>query len=196
MFSFVLPKTLPLNGLEIPIDFPYLSAIFQGPPKHIHDDFSRKHPRMELERRAKLFAPFDALDGYSDAVRSKDVEYVDRTDLAGAGLTNEDCNEFSEEDREELSRRLKILHNLTYTGRQARANRVVVTVTYFVPCEDENSFAFGIRGLYKTVSGVCWKVDFVQKTITVGESYLALDDVVSIESADGLFDVEWEVEAP
>ena len=191
MFSFALPKTLPLNGLEIPIDFPYLSAIFQGPPKHIHDDFSRKHPRMELERRAKIFAPFDALDGYSDAVRSKDVEYVERVDLNG-----EDCNEFSEEDREELSRRLEILHNLTYTGRQARANRVVVTVTYFVPCEDENSFAFGIRGLYKTVSGVCWKVDFVQQTITVGESGLALDDVVSIESADRLFEVEWEVEGP
>ena len=191
MFSFVLPKTLPLDGLEIPIDFPYLSAIFQGPPKHIHDDFSLRHPKMELGRRAKIFAPFDALDGYSDAVRSKDVEYVDRTDLNG-----EDCNEFSEEDREELSRRLEILHNLTYTGRQARANRVVVTITYFVPCEDENNFAFGIRGLYKTVSGVCWKVDFIQKTITVGESVLALDDVVSIESAHGLFDVEWEVEAP
>ena len=211
MLSFALPKTLPLDGLEIPIDFPYLSAIFQGPPKHIHDDFSRKHPRMELERRAKIFAPFDALDGYSDAVRSKDVEYVDRTDLAGAGLagaglaeeglaedglTEEDCSEFSEEDREELSRRLEILHNLTYTGRQARANRVVVTVTYFVPCADENSFAFGIRGLYKTVSGVCWKVDPVGQTITVGASMVMLSSVAGIESADGVFDIEWEIEAP
>ena len=193
MFSFVLPKTLPLDGLEILIDFPYLSAIFQGPPKHIHDDFSRKHPRMELERRAKIFAPFDALDGYSDAVRSKDVEYVERVDLNEDGLAG---TGLAEEDQEELSRRLEILHNLTYTGRQARANRVVVTVTYFVPCADENSFAFGIRGLYKTVSGVCWKVDFVQQTLTVGESVLALDDIVSIESTDGLFDVEWEVEAP
>ncbi len=193
MFSFALPKTLPLDGLEIPIDFPYLSSIFQGPPKHIHDDFSRNHPRMELERRAKIFAPFDALDGYSDAVRSKDVEYVERVDLNEDGLAG---TGLAEEDHEELSRRLEILHNLTYTGRQARANHVVVTVTYFVPCADENSFAFGIRGLYKTVSGGCWKVDFVQKTITVGENVLALNDVVSIENADGLFDVEWEVEAP
>ena len=110
MISFALLKTLSLN--EVPMDFPYLSVIFQGPPKHNHDDFSLRHSRMELGQRAKMFAPFDALDGYSDAVRGKDVEYVEKIDLTKNGL--------AEEDREELSRRLEILHNLTYTGRQGR----------------------------------------------------------------------------
>ncbi len=186
MISFALPKALSWNGVEVPTDFPYLSVIFQGPPKHSRDDFSLRHPKMELGKRAKIFSPFDALDGYSDAVRSKDVEYVEKIDLTKDGL--------AEEDREELSRRLEILHNLTYTGRQARANRVVVTVTYFVPCEDENSFAFGVKGLYKSVTGVCWKVDFIQQTVTVGEATIPLDGVVSIESTDEVFDIEWETE--
>ncbi len=52
MISFVLPKTLSWNGIEVPMDFPYLSVIFQGPPKHSHDDFSLRHPKMELRKRA------------------------------------------------------------------------------------------------------------------------------------------------
>ena len=34
----------------------------------------------------------------------------------------------SPEDAEELSRRLEILHNLTYNGRMARENRVQVSL--------------------------------------------------------------------
>lgn len=188
MISFALPKALSWNGVEVPTDFPYLSVIFQGPPKHSRDDFSLRHPKMELGKRAKIFAPFDALDGYGDAVRSKDVEYVEKIDLTEDGL--------AEEEREELSRRLEILHNLTYTGRQARANRVIVTVTYFVPCEDENNFSFGIRGLYKTVTGVCWRVDFVEQTITIGKNTVKLDSVAGIESAGEVFETEREIEAP
>ena len=186
MISFALPKTLSLDGVEVPMDFPYLSVIFQGPPKHSRDDFSLRHPKMELGKRAKIFAPFDALDGYGDAVRSKDVEYVEKIDLTEDGL--------AEEEREELSRRLEILHNLTYTGKQARANQVVVTVTYFVQCEDENNYAFGVKGLYKAITGICRKVDFVQQTITVGEATIPLGGVVSIESDSRLFDVSWEME--
>lgn len=182
MFSFIQPKTLTWDGLTVPIDFPYLSTIFQGPPRHDRDEFSFKHPRMDRGKRAKIFAPFDALDGYGDAVKSKDVEYVERADLHEDGL--------AEDDREELARRLEILRNLTLTGRLARRNRVVVTVTYFVPCEDENSFSFGIRGLYRTVTGVCRRVDPVGQTITVGGSVLLLDSVAGIESADGAFEEE------
>ena len=188
MISFVQPRVISLDGLEIPIDFPYITAFFQGRPKHEHDEFSLKHPKMEYGKRAKIFAPFDALDGYSDAVRSKDVDYIDRVDLHEDGL--------AEEMRDELARRLKILHSLTLTGRQARANQIVVTVTYFVPCEDENNFAFRGRGLYKTAAGVCRKVDFVQQKMVVDETTILLDNIVSVDSDDGLFDVEWELEAP
>ena len=186
MISFAAPKVLHWNGMEIPTDFPYLSVILQGPPKHSRDDFSLRHPKMELGKRAKIFAPFDALDGYSDAVRSKDVEYVDKIDLTEVGL--------AEDDRDELSRRLGILSSLTCTSQLARDNNVVVTVKYFVPCDDENSFAFGVQGLYKAVTGVCRKVDFVRQKITVGETTIPLDGVVSIENDSRIFDVPWETE--
>ena len=178
MISFIQPKSLPWNGVGVPLNFPYLSTYLQGPPHYDrYDEFLLKHPRMELGKRAKIFAPFDALDGYSDAIRSKDVEYVERIDL-------------SEEQEEELSRRLGILRSLTLTGRLARANRAIVTVTYFVPCTDENSFSYGLRGLYKTVTGVCWKVDAVGRTITIGETTLLLDNVDSIDSTKEVFEVE------
>ncbi|MBO4297343.1 MAG: hypothetical protein J5998_00975 [Clostridia bacterium] len=181
MISFGLPKVLSLNGLNVPLDFPYLATIFQGPPEHDHDAFSFSHPKMDRGKRAKIFAPFDALDGYGAAIRSKDVEYTARIDL-------------SEEDGEELSRRLDILHKLTCSRRMARANSVVVTVTYFVPCADENSFAYGVKGLYNTATGVCWKVDSEEtNTITVGSETIPIDSIAGLE-ADKVFEAGWATE--
>ena len=37
-----------------------------------------KHPPIEISRRAKIFSPYDALKGFSDAVAAKDVRYIDR----------------------------------------------------------------------------------------------------------------------
>ena len=188
MYSFVQPRVLSWDGMEIPVDFPYLTAIVEGPPIHDHDAFSLKHPRMDRGKRAKIFAPFDALDGYSAALKSKTVEYVDKIDLNEVGL--------AEEERTELARRLEILHTLTRTGRIARQNRIVVKVTWFVPCVDEDNFSFGIRGQYKTTTGICWKVQFeAEETITVDATTIPLSDIISIE-ADGVFEDEWELYAP
>ena len=46
------------------------------------------------------------------------------------------------------------------------------------------------------MSGVCWKVDPVGQTITVGKSTVMLGSVAGIESTDGVFEAEWEIEAP
>ena len=182
MESFVLPSVITWDGMDIPIDFPYLSAILQGPPTHDHDEFALRHPRMERGKRAKIFAPFDALDGYSDAVKSKNIEYTVKTEL-------------SDEEHDELARRLGILHKFTCNGRIARQNHIVVTVTYYVPCEDENNFSFGIRGLYKSVTGICWKVDFDETmSMTVDAEVIFLDSISSIEVDNNLFDTAWEIE--
>ncbi len=180
MISFVPPRVLSLNGLEVPVDFPYLSAIIQGPPKY-DCDFYLKHPKMEPGKRAKIFAPFDALDGYSDAVRRKDVQYVPRAEL-------------SEDECEELNEALKKLRDLTFHHENARRNRVMVSVTFFTPCEDENSFSFGLRGIYETISGVCWNVDFVGKTMTVAETVVPLDCVKRIEWGAGHSEAEAETD--
>lgn len=56
----------------IPVSFPYLRVLMRGRPGHGEDDFSRRHPQMNREHRARIFAPFDALDGFMDLVHEKD----------------------------------------------------------------------------------------------------------------------------
>lgn len=172
-----------IGVMAMPADFRYRDVFLKGKPQHDRYDLFRiKHPRMATGRRAKIFSPFDALKGFSEAVASKDVLYEDRREL-------------ETEDREELDRRLHILHNLTWNGRMARANRVPVTVTYYVPCSDENNEAYGIRGQYRTVTGICWKVDSeVYKTIRVDGKLIEFDSILRIESSAGVFEKAWSEE--
>ncbi len=161
-----------MTAITLPAGFKYKAAFIAGRPSHRDDHFSFLHPRMDRGRRAKIFAPFDALDGYSDSIDSKNIEYVERIDL-------------EEDDRRELDRRIRILHELTYNGKMARANLVRITVRYYIPCTDENNFAYQLCGQYTTASGICRKVDpDVTDTITIDEAVIPLTDVIEITAAD------------
>ena len=167
-WSFAQPAALIIEGAAVPLDFPYLCILIQGRPRHDHDAFSDRHPPMERGKRAKIFAPFDALDGYGESLATKRVSYSDQVVL-------------DESEKEELNRRLTILHNLTFNSRMAKQNRVLVTVSYYVPCADKNNEAFEHRGQYVTVSGMVWNVDMeVSKTILVGETRVHFDSILQI----------------
>ena len=170
-----------IDGKLIPLEFPYLQALLQGRPRHGMDDFSHRHPQMERKKRAKLFAPFDALDGYSENIASKNITYTEKVYL-------------EDRDKEELNRRLTILHNLTYNSRMAKANRVIVTAEYYVPCIDTTSFSCGMRGQYSSVTGIVWNVDMeVKQTITINRTVILFDDLLSITSEkEELFFCAWE----
>ena len=172
-----------LDGQAVPTDFPYLSVLMQGRPRHDSDDFCFRHPRMEQSKRAKLFAPYDALDGYSESVRAKDTVYTDRIIP-------------DESEKEELNRRLMLLYALTRNSRLAKKNQVKVTVRYYVPCTDEHSFAHGLRGQYRTETGVVRKVDWeITRTLTLNRSVLSFDDILSIAAEnERLFDAWAEEE--
>ena len=161
----------------IPDGFRYREVFLRGKPHHERfDDFDAKHPKMSRGKRAKIFAPYDALKGFSEAVAAKDIIYVDPVEL-------------EQQDSEELNRRLNILHGLTGNGRVAKRNRVTVTVTYYVPCEDPESFSYGSKGQYKTVTGICWGVDpDILKTINIDSRQISLYNILRIESADIRFD--------
>ena len=58
------------DGRKIPLSFPYLPVLMQGRTEHGEED--PKHPPMDRGHRAKIFAPFDALDGFSAEIRKKD----------------------------------------------------------------------------------------------------------------------------
>lgn len=170
-----------IGVMAMPADFRYREVFLKGKPQHDRcDPFRIRHPRMNTGHRAKIFAPFDALKGFNEAVSAKEVLYENRIEL-------------SSEDAAELDRRLTILHNLTYNSRMARANRVQVSVTYYQPCMDPNHDDYRLRGQYQTISGICWNVDAeVNRTITIDRMKLSLDDVLRIDALDDVFQIHWE----
>ena len=173
-----------LGEMPMPADFRYREVFSQGRPRHRQgDSFALKHPVMDRGNRAKIFSPFDALRGFSDAVAAKDVQYVSRPEL-------------TEEEQLEIGRRLAVLKGLTENGRLARANPVQVRVTYFSPCADPESFSFGYRGQIKTAEDICSRVDdIVFRALTVGGVSVPFQDILAVE-ADRIFEEDWEMDAP
>lgn len=54
---------------RIDVSFPYLRVLLRGRPER--GEMPGKHLPMDREHRAKIFAPFDALDGFSEMIREK-----------------------------------------------------------------------------------------------------------------------------
>ncbi|MBQ9309085.1 MAG: hypothetical protein IJ229_14280 [Clostridia bacterium] len=125
-------------------------------PQHPEDSFFYRHPNMDPQQRAKLFQPYDALDGYSDALRRRRRQYEPRRIL-------------SEEDRERLNRQLRKLFRLCPNSRAAAARNVVLSVTYFVPNDLPDTDDRHGMGDYVTYTGLLRSLD------PVGE-YLIIDD--------------------
>ncbi len=79
------------NLRKIDLSFPYVRVLVRGRPEH-REAFP-KHPPMDCGHRAKIFAPFDALDGFSAMIRQKDrlCEEAVREETDGdAGAFRED----------------------------------------------------------------------------------------------------------
>jgi hypothetical protein len=149
------------------MEFAYDDIIGLRRPAHDGDAFSRRHPKMAQLNRAKIFAPFAALSGYDEAVRSKQVPYVPR-------------RQRDAEEMRALNRALKVLERATRTGTLARRNRVVARVEYFEVCRDSNHEAFGRDGLYHALTGVVWRVDPVGRVLVIGERTLPFADIHGI----------------
>ena len=159
-----------VGDTPMPEDFRYRDVFDRGMPRHgRYDDFRIKHPSMDTGRRAKIFAPFDALTGFGDSVASKDIIYGDRP-------------EPGEEDAERIESALRRLRELTRNGRAARENRPAVKVTYYEPCSDTDSEWYGKKGLTVTVTGICSKVDPVtERALFAAGRKIPLEDITDIE---------------
>ena len=158
-------------SITLPPGFKYKKAFLAGRPQHKpFDGFYHQHPPMDRIRRAKIFAPFDALDGYAESIDGVNVEYVERIEI-------------SETEKSELNRRFNILRSLTANGTQARKNHIEVNVTYYKSCSNRNRFDWHFIGQYLTESGVCRKVDpEIDGIIQVDDNIIPLDDVIAITS--------------
>ena len=128
-----------------------------GPPRH-DDAFLRKHPPMDLKQRAKIFAPFDALRGFSAAIIARETVY-------------EPFREKSEDGKAELDRKLAELQPLVSNSRIARENRVMVAVTYFQRTD-------GGLGQYRTQTGMLKRID--SGRLLLDDCPIDLDDIDDI----------------
>ena len=165
-----------IGDIPMPTGFRYREILLKGKPKHDKTDaFRIRHPNMDVGKRAKIFAPFDALKGFNEVVASKDVLYENKREL-------------NEEDQAELNRRLDILHGLTYNSRMARENHVKVMVTYYIPCNDKENEAYGYRGQYQQLTGICRNVDAeVSQTIRIDDRKIRFADIRSVEADTDIF---------
>lgn len=155
--------SIPMSATALP----YADIINLQRPVHTDDVFSRRHPKMTQLRRAKIFAPFAALSGFDDHVRSKEVLY-------------EPKRERDQRDIHRLGVILAWLHEKTATRRMARESHICAAVEYFSICTDPNSAAFGQMGTYVTREGLVSNVDLTGRTITVGEHTIPTQDIYRI----------------
>ena len=151
------------------MDNEYRRALSHGRPKHGRcDDFSLKHPKMQLSQRAKIFSPFAALKGFEEAIDEKVQRYVEKREL-------------NDEEQEALEAALARLHDLTKNLRAAKENQVTATVTWFVPCADENHEAYGCGGRYESCTGTVWKVDPVlTKSLLIDDRTIEFSELAEI----------------
>lgn len=168
--------------MPMPADFSYRTVFELGRPQHRKfDDFWLRHPTMDPGHRAKIFSPFDALKGFSEAVESKEVRYETKLEL-------------SQQRIERIEETLGRLHSLTINGRVARENNVEATVEYYVPCTDRNHEAYGVKGRYLNYSGTVHRVDSIHRRLFIGDLVIGFDDIYDVhmghdDAADGRNDV-------
>jgi hypothetical protein len=153
----------------IPEGFRYIEVLLRGKPVHEKfDSFSIRHPSMPLEKRAKIFSPFDALKGFDEAISAKNAIYEYRKSL-------------SDEDMQILDQKLCLLRQLTMNSKSARESRIPVEITYFRLLEDPNMQEE--KGRYLTDSGILMKVDtFSRMLILDDDRRIPIDDIISINS--------------
>ncbi len=71
--------------MAMPPGFKYRDVFLKGKPRHeCLDPFRIRHPSMDPGRRAKIFAPFDALKGFDEAIRLSEERCAAETETKKA----------------------------------------------------------------------------------------------------------------
>ena len=116
----------------------------------------RKHPRMTLQNRAKIFSPFAALRGYDEQLAAE----KQRTERVAKRI-------LTEEEKSALSDRLmQVTKGMT------------ITVRYFK--EDTAHPEIPAVGNYITLTGKADRIDPVFRTLQVGDIVVPFEDLVEV----------------
>lgn len=136
----------------------------QGPPQHHGDYFSLRHPRMSTARRAKIFAPFAALRGFEEEVKSREIQYSVRP-------------EKDEETEAALNGALILLQEKIRFHPAAE-------VTFFHPCNDPDHESFGLLGTEETLCGTVQEVDPVRQCLRISGREIPFADLQAVRLSD------------
>ena len=139
------------------MDEKYVSCFLLGRPVHDGDRFSKEHPSMQLQHRAKLFMPFDALDGYSDAIAQRQK-------------ITEPPPELTEEEKEELGRRFALLHEKWRSGEH-----LLISVVFFQRDPQAEALRGGVRGTFRETGGMLTRIDPDRRYLQVVEMKISFD---------------------
>ena len=171
------------TAVQIPAGFRYRDVFLKGRPVHEkYDPFTLRHPPMPASRWAKIYAPFDALRGFKDSIARKTVQYEEQRIL-------------SEEECEKINQVLLTLKELVWSVRTDRQQLPKVSVTYYRPCLDVDSEAYGCMGTYETVTGICRRIDTdVLDTIRIDRTDILIRDITQIRIFPrcGSADIPWD----
>ena len=152
------------NELPEISDDEYESLSRRGRPQHQGDYFSLRHPAMPAGKRAKIFAPFAALTGFSEEIAGKEKMYEVRP----------------EKDEETIAALDQSLHILQERIRYHPAAEIV----FFQPCEDRNHEAYGILGSRETIAGPVQEMDVIRRFLRIGGRVISFDDLLTVQLAD------------
>ena len=116
---------------------------------------------MPRQNRAKIFAPYQALKGFGEAIHTKDAVFVPRMELA----------EYAQEC---LDRKLRQLHRWD-----------TITVTWFRAKQGE---ADRDLGQYVTVTGMVERIDPVFHVLLLGRQRIPMEEITELrgERFDGI----------
>ena len=125
----------------------------------------RRHPRMTLQNRAKIFSPFAALRGYDEQL----AEEKQRTERVTKRI-------LTEEEMSNLSDRLmQVTKGMT------------ITVRYFV--EDTAHPETPPVGNYVTLTGKVESIDPVFRTLQIEKAVVPFEDLVEV-NGEGIVEID------
>ncbi len=114
------------------------------------------HPRMSIEKRAGIFAPFAALTGYEDEVKEKGRE------------TSKEIN-IDEDIKEKLDRKIQTIINNIY-------DKPKVIITYFIKDDKKPG------GKYITKEVNIKTIDMIYNNlITTSNEIINIENIIEIE---------------
>jgi hypothetical protein len=122
-----------------------------------------KHPRMSIQDRAKIFAPFAALKGYEEEIAAKQKIVVPRIEL-------------SEESKECLDLKLGKIKQLLTKGQHP-----IITVVYF---RKDKVMSNEEGGEYIQFTGMVAKFDQTSHMLQIVEKRVNLDGIYGIEGEE------------